>query len=154
MSAVIKIDIQGIKQFSKAVKSVDKALAKELRLVHKKVAVFVAGRASTASPARTKGAIRPRATQTAAKIALTPGRRGDALGVFMGQTRRSGWYGKGRYRKSQGRQFDRWVGNQYTPGDSAGKPYFIGDAINSSIDEAVEMFAEGLGEVAKRAGFS
>ena len=107
MAAVIKIDIQGIKKFSKELKSIDKELAKELRLVHKRVATFVAGRATAASPSRTKGAIKPRATQTAAKLALTGGRRGDALGVFMGQTRRSGWYRQGRYRKSEGRQFER-----------------------------------------------
>lgn len=149
----MKVQVTGLRELRRALKEVDKDLPKELRAAHKDIAVFVAGRAQGAASGRAKGAIRPRATQKAAKIALTSGRRGDALAVMMGQRRRSGWYGYRRYQRSKARQFRPWVGNQWDPGETGGQPYEVGPAINASLDEVVEMYGDAIDRLVTRAGF-
>lgn len=136
----------------KAIKEVEQGLGKDFRQVWLRAAQLVADRADAAAPRRAKGVIKPRATQRAAFVRVTP-KRGDELGVFLGQTRRSGWYRRGRYHDSKGKQFRPWVGNQWDPGDQGGKPYFIGDAINDSIDEVIDILGDGVEDIARRAGF-
>ena len=72
---------------------------------------------------------------------------------MMGQTRRSGWYSRLRYRGSAGRQFRKWVGNQWDPGETGAVPYEVGPAINASLDEVVDMYGDALERLFRRAGF-
>lgn len=150
---MITVRAKGLAELRKALREIDPALAKELRQVWLEVARVLAAKAAGAAPGRAKGAIRARATQRAAFVRVTP-KRGDELAVFLGQTRRSGWFAKPRYRGSRNRQFRPWVGNQWDPGDSGGKPYFIGDAINTGVEDAVDLVADGIDRVARRAGFA
>ncbi len=149
---IVTIKARDLDKFRVACKKVDKALGKELRQVWLKAANLVEARAVAAAPTRAKKAIKGRATQRAAFIRVTP-RRGDELAVFLGQTRRSGWYRRGRYYDSKGKQFRPWVGNQWDPGENDGRPYFIGAAINDSVDEVVEILGDGVEDVARKAGF-
>lgn len=149
---IIRVQARDLGKLRSACKKIDKALGKEFRQVWLKAATLVAGRAAGAAPARAKGVIKPRATQRAAMVRVGV-KRGDELAVFLGQTRRSGWYHRGRYRGSAGKQFEPWVGSQWDPGDQGGKPYFIGDAINDSVDDVIEILADGVEELARKAGF-
>jgi len=149
----IVIRARGLADLRKALKGFDPELRKELRQVWLRAARHVASKADAAAPGRAKGVIKPRATQRAAFVAVRP-KRGDELAVFMGQRQRSGWYGFRRYRQSPARQFRPWVGSQWDPGETGGKPYFIGDAINDATEEVVDMVADGVDAVARRAGFT
>lgn len=149
---IVTIKARDLGKFRTACKKVDQQMGKEFRQVWLKVANLVANKADAAAPARAKGVIKPRATQRAAMARVTV-KRGDELAVFLGQTRRSGWYRRGRYRDSKGKQFRPWVGNQWDPGEQGGKPYFIGDAINDSVDEAVDILGDGVEDLARKAGF-
>ncbi len=145
------VHVEGLREFRRAIKEVDRELGRELRQVHLKIAELVHGRAQAATRgAHAKKALKPKATQSAAMVAIKSN-RGDELAVFFGAKRRSGWYAARRYRSSSGRQFKPWVGNQWDPGESAGKPYFIGDAINASIDEVIELYADGIEDISRKA---
>jgi hypothetical protein len=147
---VIKVEVHGLKEFRREIKKVDRALGRELRQVHLKVADLVAGRARGAAPGGVKGAIGSKATQKAAFVQIR-NRPARALAVFMGMKRRSGWYAAGRYRSSQGRQFEPWVGNQWDPGEFGGDPYYIGPAINRSVDDVLDLYGDELEKLARRA---
>ena len=149
---IIRVQARDLGKLRSACKKIDKSLGKEFRQVWLKAAQLVADRAVAAAPARAKGAIKGRATQRAAHVRVTP-KRGDELAVFLGQTRRSGWYHRGRYHDSKGKQFRPWVGNQWDPGEQGGKPYFIGDAINESVDDVIEILGDGVEDLARKAGF-
>lgn len=149
---IVTVKAKDLGKLRKALKDIDKGLGKELRQVWLRAAKLVADRADSAAPQRAKGVIKPRATQRAAFVRVTP-RDGDELGVFLGMTRRSGWYRRGRYARSKGKQFRPWVGNQWDPGEQGGKPYFIGDAINESVDEVVDILGDGIEDLARRHGF-
>lgn len=146
----MKVKVRGLDEFRRELKRIDRALGKELRQVHLKVAGLVSGRARAAAPGRTGQAIRPRATQKSAFVQVGS-RPGHAIGTFMGAKRRFGWYAAGRYRTSEGRQFEPWIGNQWDPGDGAGGPYHIGPAIDGSIDEVIELYGDEIEELAAKA---
>lgn len=144
------VKVRGLDEFRREIKKVDKEFGKELRQVHLAIAKMVAGRAQAAAPARVTKAIRPRATQKSAFVqtrTVPP----YALGVFWGMRRRSGWYAAHRYRGSSGRQFEPWVGNQWDPGETGGQPYFIGPAINDSVDEVIDMYGDAIEKLAGKA---
>jgi hypothetical protein len=69
----------------------------------------------------------------------------------MGARGRFGWYSNPRYSSSPARQFEPWVGNQWDPGEAGGAPYFIGPAINQSVDEIIEIYGDGIEDLARRA---
>lgn len=99
---------------------------------------------------RAAGAVKARSTNSSAFID-TVGKPPFALGVIWGQRKRSGWFANPRYSGSAGRQFDDWVGNQWDPGEHGGEPYFIGTAIDSSLDEVDDIYLEGVDDLVRRA---
>lgn len=142
-------EIQGLEEFLAELRKMGLELDNQLK-VNSLIATMVRDRARAASPGRLQQAIQKRATNEFAAIRvirMPP----DALGRFMGANRRFGWYAHPRYQNSTGRQFEKWVGNQWDPGANAGKPYYIGDAINSSVDELVELYGDDIMQKAKRA---
>lgn len=145
-----RIEIRGLKELRRELKRMDRAWGKALREVHVKVAELVAGRARSASPGSVSGAVKGRGTQRKAiiQVGLRPPR---AIAVFMGARRRFGWYSNPRYRGSRGRQFEPWVGNQWDPGDNGGTPYFIGPAINQSVEDVIELYGDEIEKLAARA---
>lgn len=146
----MKIEIEGLKEFRRELKRIDSELGKELRRIHLGVSQLVASRAQAAAPGRLSGSIRPAATQKAAlirNIANPP----DALAQIWGAKRRSGWYAASRYAASAGRQFRPWVGNQWDPGERGGSPYFIGEAINASVEDVIEMIGDAFEKTAAKA---
>jgi hypothetical protein len=145
-----QVTIVGLREFRSELRRMNRELGREMRQVHLKVAALVAGRAKSAAPGELAGAITPRATQKAAFIGVRP-KPPYALGVFMGARGRFGWYSNPRYRGSAGRQFEPWVGNQWDPGDGGGAPYYIGPAINRSVDDVIELYGDEIDQLARRA---
>jgi hypothetical protein len=147
----VAVEVDGLKDFRRELRRLDdKQLRNGMTAIHRDIATMVRGRAVSAAPADVKRSIGHRANQKGAFITTRP-RPPRALGVFWGMRRRSGWYSASRYRRSRGRQFEPWVGNQWDPGERGGQPYFIGDAINDSVDEVIEKMAEGMEDLARRA---
>lgn len=145
----VGITVVGLRDFQADLRAFARNLD-DLKIVNDRIASLVRDRARAAAPGGVKSAIRKRVRPDQASIEIyhNPQR---ALGVFMGAKRRFGWYANARYRGSSARQFERWVGNQWEPGDSAGKPYYIGDAINQAVPEIVEMYGEEVERLAGRA---
>lgn len=144
------IVIVGLKDFQREIRRMAAELSGEMTKIHRELAKFVATSAKGAAPRGTKSAIRGRGNRDGAfiDVGTSPVR---ALGTFMGAKRRFGWYAHPRYAQSRGRQFEPWVGNQWDPGDNAGKPYYIGDAINASLEPAEELIWERIQDLARRA---
>lgn len=143
---MLKIEVDGLKEFGSALKSVD--MQRAIGPAHKRVADMVVQRAAPkASRATARRAIKPAGTRRAAKIRFTSGRRGDSLSVFLGQRQRSGWYGWRRYRGSSGRQFRRHLGNGWTIADL----YDVGPTIMRSMDDAEDMFLDEIEDLARKA---
>lgn len=149
---LVRVRAHGLDDFRRELTRLDRSWGKELRLLHLDIAKFVQTRAVAAARRQhTKRAIKARATRRAARLDVIP-KRGDELADILGQKRRSGWYGMFlRYRSSEGRQFRPWVGNQWDPGETAGVPYEIGDAVNDSVDEVIDMYGDMLDRLARRA---
>ena len=146
-----RVEVKGLRDFRRELRGLDdKALRNGLTPIHRAIAKLVRGRVESAAPASVRRAIGHRANAKGAFI-TTRDRPAQALGVFWGAKARFGWYAAGRYQQSSGRQFKPWVGNQWDPGERSGSPYFIGEAINDSVDEIVETMAKGIEDLAARA---
>jgi len=147
----LRVNAAGLKDFQRELRRLDDSdLKNGLTKIYRAVAKFVRGRAERAAPSDVKKAIGHKANRRGAFITLRA-KPPYALGVFMGAKARFGWYSKARYRSSEGRQFQPWVGNQWDPGEFGGTPYHIGPAINSSVDEVVDMVGDGIEDLAHRA---
>jgi hypothetical protein len=145
------VEIKGLKDFRRELRKLDdRSLRNGLTPIYRKIAKLVRGRAEGAAPGDVKSAIGHKANQRGAFITIgsSPPR---ARGVFFGAKARFGWYAAGRFRSSSARQFEPWVGNQWDPGESGGSPYFIGPAINHSVDEIIETMGEGIEDLARKA---
>lgn len=114
------------------------AMPRELDRAFREIAQLMEDKAKAASPERLQPAISHSTRDGVAQLLL---RRNppDAIARFFGAKRRTGWYAKGRYRHSPARQFDPWVGNQWDPGETGGRPYYIGDAVNDVVPEAIDI---------------
>lgn len=148
-SEAVRVEIVGLREFERDLaryaKQVDNLLP-----AYRKVAEMLRDRAKAAAPGSVQSAIQKRATPTSAAIQIIH-RPARALGVFMGANRRFGWYSSPQFQKSSGRQFEKWVGNQWVPGSQSGKPYYIGDAVNESVDEAMDLLLDEVIHLARYA---
>lgn len=157
-----QIRLRGFREFSRELKRVDKKFGKELRQAHLKISKLVVGRTHKAMTssfgpgrggvAKARRGVRPKATQSYAAV-NTVNNPPWTLGVIWGMRQRSGWFAAPRYADAENRQFEPWVGNQWDPGEHGGKPYYLGDAVNDSIDEAIDIFGEAIEDLARKAGF-
>ena len=151
-----EVEVRGLRDFQRELRKAGGEFNNELRKINRKVSDLVAGRAKLgaqsggAQASKAAKAVKARASNTSASIDIVRNPP-FALAVFWGQRRRSGWYAKGRYADSVGKQFQPWVGNQWDPGDLGGRPYFIGDAINASLDEVEDIYLTGVDDVMRRA---
>jgi hypothetical protein len=145
------VEIKGLADFRRELRKLDdRELRNGLTPIYREIAKMVKDRAKAAAPAGVRSSIGHRANRNGAFI-TTKGSPPRALGVFWGAKARFGWYAAGRYTSSTGRQFEPWVGNQWSPGETGGEPYFIGPAINRSVDEVIETMADGIEDLARRA---
>jgi hypothetical protein len=122
----------------------------ELDQAFRRIAQLMEDKAKAAAPERLSPAISHSTRRGVAQLLL---RRNppDAIARFFGAKRRTGWYAASRFRGSMARQFDPWVGNQWDPGETGGRPYWIGDAVNDTVPEAIEILDEiVLGALTRR----
>ncbi len=152
----MKVQIRGLGAFARELKAVDRDFGKKLRQVHLEVAKLAEDRTHARMRAGgdgkfTKG-VRGRATQKKATL-VTQDRPAATLVRIWGSKRRTGWYAARRYRGST-RQHPKWVGNQWDPGETGGKPYYVGPAVNETVGDALDLYEQALDDLAREAGFT
>jgi hypothetical protein len=151
-----RVEIHGLREFQRELRKADASLLNDFRKVHRKVSDLVGDRARAAmhagGPQGAKAAkgVKSRATSKSAFLDTVP-KPPYALATIWGQKRRSGWYRAPRYAASTGRQFQSWVGNQWDPGEHGGEPYYIGPAIDASLDEVERIYMDGIEDLTRRA---
>jgi len=145
----VRVEVEGLEDFEKDLRKFKRDI-EALERFYVKASGYLRDRARAAAPTKLTGSIRrlPSRDAAAINIVRSPPR---ALGVFMGAKRRFGWYAQPKYAQSVGRQFPKWVGNQWEPGMSSGKPYHIGSAINAAVPKIMDMFAD---EIERKAGIA
>lgn len=136
----------------------EKALAKEQRKAHRKVAAQVVKRAQAAAGGGTRReakyarAIKPAATATVARIRIANGKTTAGAGAtFWGAKRRSGWYGAQKYNASPAPQHPKWVGNTWLAGRRGEGPHVINDVIASYAPEIDGMYQDAHVEALSQA---
>lgn len=131
------VRIEGLKDFVRELREVDKAFPKELRLAGKDIAEGVAGktRASFAggsgSAPKAAPSVKAGATQTGAYVRIG----GDAYPTALGNE-----FGSVRYK-----QFPAWRGSD------AGAGYHLYPTIRASGDEIEKRYMEAIDRVAAKA---
>lgn len=126
--------------------------AKELNKVHNTVAREAS--ADARSWAREMGgsqrhfakAIRGRGGARGARIAVVDG---NAFGAFWGAKQR--WTGWNKEREGRRPNQPSWVGNSWDVAVSGQGPIAINDALAEGLPRYMQMFAEGIDDVTRRA---
>lgn len=141
-SGAVRFQVVGLDDFQRDLLRFAASL-EDMTPAWRKVGDLLRDRSRAAAPGSIGSAIQKRVTPQSASVQVIH-RPPRAVGVVMGANRRFGWYAAPQFQYSTGRQFEKWVGNQWQPGMSEGKPYFIGDAINESIDDALDLLADEI----------
>lgn len=165
------VEVKGLKQFRRDLKAADAKYPKELRALHKRIAdrVSVDARKKAQSlggvHAKAAAAIKPRATQTEARLSVVPQKRTAMANVaFFGARARTGWYSHYRYASSartslarrvtgrvRGVQHPGWVGNSWEIAKRGEGPYALNDAIRTNVKWAQSELLDGMDKLAARA---
>jgi hypothetical protein len=150
------VQVVGLTELRRGLRDLDdpKGWNRELGKVSRKVGTQAAGWAQ--AEARSMGgpfshfanAIRGGGGAAGVKVRVA---KPAANATFWGSESRTGWYANPRYDASTGRQHPRWVGNTWPVGDPVRGPYAINPAIASHLDQIVNEFAEGIGDLTRRA---
>lgn len=145
-----------LRELAKTLRDADKIAAKELGKTHRRLGKTITDDAKKRAAGLPHGAQRmatkafkPSSTATELKVIIDGGGTSPmALAAYLGARSRSGWYSAEKYSNSSGRQHPKWIGNQWTPGDTAAdKPYAIGEAIDEHLDEVIDGWLDALESV-------
>lgn len=141
------VRVEGLKEFRRELRNIDKSLAAQLSKGHKRIATLVADDAKAKAQSafgvhrsQARG-IAPRATQTKGRIALNTGRTPRLLAAEFGAAKH--WVPAGRTGRvlpkraatMRRRVFPPWSGNQWVPGEgpTAGVGYAVHPTIRSWV---------------------
>ena len=156
-----EVRVKGLSEFNRSLRKVDKALGKRTQVALKSISAEAAAKAQERARSQfgalgAKGAkgIRPRATQTSAKVALlgsNPVVRGLEFGAIVHPV-----FGRNRVQATfKERVFPFWVGNVHT-GERAnfGRGYVVAEAMNEMLEEedVKERIARALDEALNISG--
>ena len=142
------VEVEGLKEFRKALKAADSQYPKEIAKLHREIARMVQPRARGAaagvggSTRHFAGLVRAAGSQAAARITVAP----QANAAFWGAKKRTGWNAG-----NQGRpQHPAWVGSGWEPGGPGG-PYGINAAIAESLPDIDRMAGDGMEDLYRKA---
>ena len=147
------IYVEGLREFTGALKRIDHELVDALKRAHKVIADEAAQQSQRR--ARGMGGVRAKA---AGKITGRASTDGALVGVpsgigavaFWGAKRHTGWYAAPRFSESP-RQHPEWVGNSWEAGVAGQGPYAINDAIASYLPRLMEDFERMVDEATAQA---
>ena len=137
--------VQGLREFQRELRALDRSLGKELRAGLKRAAEIAAAdarsRASSAGgvlgKAEVVASIKAQAEQRAVKISWGAAAAPMAAGAIMGALAYP--------------QFDAWVGSSWAPGVAGEGPRAINDAIAAKRPEVEEAILDEISKLAARA---
>lgn len=141
------IRIKGLKEFTAALKDVDKSFGREMGKAAKAAGELIVPAARqrladmSKQGAKAAPSIRAAASQKGVSIKFGgSGSPGDmAAGAIFGA--------------KQYKQFPAWVGNDWTAGGTGG-PYGINAAIREKSPEVIDLYTRIIGDLYKRAAFN
>ena len=145
------VEVEGLAEFRRQLKAVDKAWTKELTKAHRALGVQVrdwsrAEARSMGGPfAKFAGKINAGGRATGAWAGIQP----VANAVFWGAKKHTGWYSRPRFFDSSA-QHPPWVGNSWDVGGTDG-PYAINRTIRNRSDEIVERFGVLIDQICRDA---
>lgn len=138
----MSVHVKGLAEFQRALRDVDNDLPKELRKAHKDIAEFIKdkaqarARSGSAQQAKAAPGIRAGAEQRRALLKIGGARNPFAIGAFFGAR---------KYK-----QFPKWVGNQWQPGDHGG-PLIIGPVLADNTEEVIDRLDAMVAELSRKA---
>lgn len=149
------ITVEGLRAFRKALREAGPEFPKALRLAHKDIADIAARVSQTEArrmggvQAKASGALKGRATQAKATLAIKPSksaRNATAMAnvAFWGADKRTGWYARGRYKNSPARQHPPWIGNTWDVMDPTQGPYAINKALAAHEEDLINALWASL----------
>lgn len=153
------VNIQGLREFRKALKAIGPEWPRELTRVNREVAK-IAERVSQSEARRMGGvqakaanAIKGSATARFSRIQIKPSsskRAGTAMAnvAFWGAKRRTGWYATKKAGKPQNPE---WVGANWEVADLNSGPYAINAALARHMDDILAAHIAGLDRLAAAA---
>lgn len=151
------VHVEGLNEFRRALRAMGPQWARRLSQAHKKIASRTSqiaqalARGMGGVQAKASPAIKGRATNSAAKIAIAGGSSLPmANAAFFGAKRHSGWYAKPQFWDGPP-QLPEWVGNGWDVGVAGTGPYAINDAIATYMPYLIEDFADMIDEIARDA---
>jgi len=152
------VEVEGAREFRRALKAADAAWPKELAKLHREIARKVTATAQANArglPRRMQqkaaGNIRARGSSAAARIAVVPTAAVPwARTAFWGQQARSGWYAAPKYQGAGKPQHPPWVGQSWEAGGTDG-PYAINAAVRSDAPWVERKYLSGVDEIMRPA---
>lgn len=142
------VEVEGLKEFRKALRVVDGDFAKELTKIQRELAKWLAPQAQAAAAAEGgvtrhfAGKISGKGNATGARLEV----QSVANAAIWGAKKTTGWNaGQGRTPNQP-----RWVGSSFEVG-GAGGPYGINAAIRVHLTEIDQRYLQGIDELARRA---
>lgn len=158
-SGASSVQIQGLKEFRKALREVDKKWTRELTRANRdisKIAERVSqtqARSMGGVQAKAAGAIRGSATVRFARLQVKPSgskRAGTAMAnvAFYGAKKRTGWYATKREGKPQ---HPEWVGADWQVASAGEGPYAINAALARHMDDIIAAHMAALDRLAAEA---
>ena len=145
-----------MREFRAALKQAGPEFPKELRAVHKEIADDAARDSQSAARGlggvqrKAANTIKGRATQREARIAVS-GMRGLGNVAYWGAKKRTGWYGKPKFRGSGARQHPVWVGNSWEVAVPGQGPYAINNTLARNLPQYLDRYMEAIDRLAKEA---
>lgn len=138
MSQSIQVD--GLDQFRRELKSISPALVKEMAKLNQEAAQIIVDKVEPKTAQQRKviaGVKAARQARGAVVRTQNTTRHPFAIGAFFGAR---------RYH-----QFPEWIGNQWDPGDSVDGRYGVAFAVHDGLEEVMDRYGDGLEELARRA---
>lgn len=153
------VEVEGLKEFRKALKAADASYPKEIAKLHREIARLVQPRAVGAAKAvggaagHFASSIVAAGSQASARIVVAP----KANAAIFGASKRLGWNAGWRNgvlterADNGGRPQSRpWVGSSWEPG-GAGGPYGVNPAIRASLGDIDRLAGDGMEDLYRKA---
>lgn len=150
----MRIDVDDVAEFRRDLALVTGNEPKAMRKAYGSIASHTQSKARTNASlgggqyAKAKTAIRGSSDANSASLRVSrSGRIPFAQGTFWGALSRFGWYAQAKYAASQGRQFEEWVGSNWTAGRVGEGPYVLNYTVAEELPQIIEEFGQAVDEM-------
>jgi hypothetical protein len=153
--AEVALEVEGLDEFRRGLKHAadPKAAKKEFGSAQRDIAkeVGVLAKAMARSAGGEKAHFAAKINYSSTKDGAAIGVRPPGAAAFWGAKKRTGWYAKGRYSQSTGRQHPAWVDQNWTPGVAGQGPQPHNDAIAAQLPHIEQQYLDAIERVSRSA---